>query len=430
MLVSSDNILFPSLHAVANRSDLDFFVPAFNHAFGDDVMWLPNEYDWVDADNSISVMAGGSAAAGVLTGKKSSAHLSGLDKTLIVTSKEITLTSKSGDFTVVYNEEFTTNLYLEAESSTAQFFNMSTKGFDLSKFYFEEHSLIYRTDTSNIVFDLQDEAVISLHSIMDTDPIELSYTNGTYQIVQGASSPIVFADSDAVSDNTNEEGILWADNVMLEMDQIRDIDNTEIDTNINDTFLENIIITKDQQNEVRPFQDILVPEDTAQILTNQNEVLLTENVLESEGISGLSNAENIQDQQSVVRPFEDILVPEDTAQILTNQNEVLLTEDVLASEDISGLSNTENIQDHLPKLSSDHELTNLVSDNIYRGLSELLSSVEDDLIFDQVSNTDLYEAHITTQLEIHNDQTLQKSLHMGTFSDLIFENPFDFYDEI
>jgi len=194
MMVSYENILLPSLHGVANQADLNFFIPTLNGAIGEDLLWLPDRYDFVKAENSTFVMAGGSAAAGLVSGDSSTAYLEGLDKTLLSTSTSLNLSAKNSNFTLIYSEDYTTDIVVTAENSNATVLNISPAQFDISNFEINDDLLQYQSDQTSLIFDLSDGSAISLYSTSGIEPLSITFADGEYVVKIGVETESLFTE--------------------------------------------------------------------------------------------------------------------------------------------------------------------------------------------------------------------------------------------
>ena len=71
MYLSGDDVYIPSITSVETHADFNFFAPTINSLFGEELIWLNNEFDWLKSEDSTIVLNGGNPAVGIAAGTKS-----------------------------------------------------------------------------------------------------------------------------------------------------------------------------------------------------------------------------------------------------------------------------------------------------------------------------------------------------------------------
>jgi len=194
-MIEDQDIFFPSLIGVEDQNDLAFFVSTLNASLSSDFLWLPDSFDFLKANDSLSVMAGGNSAAGVLSGDASKVYVEGLNKVILATSKSLDLKADDGEFSVIYDENQTEDIVINASNSRAQLLNMAEGNLQLEGFRADGEALLYQANNKTITFQLTDDSEIKMFAVDGSEPLTITKDNGQYQIATGQAQQIFVAEN-------------------------------------------------------------------------------------------------------------------------------------------------------------------------------------------------------------------------------------------
>lgn len=336
MILSNDDIFDPSLEAVTSKTDLEFFVPSLNSVLGSEILWLPDNYDWIKSENSVALMVGGNPAAGLFSGEKSKIYFEGLEKTALTTSDSLELQADNGNFTLVYDAKQTHDILITASTSNAQLINLAEEPIQADAFSVEGKFLKYETSQSRILFELDSASEVTLISKNESETILIKQQGGEFQITTGSiEEPLLLTNSSAASELNSTENYLSVGN-----------EDPLLNDQLQTTMLSDTMFSND---------DVDIYSSTARFYDEQN--------------------------------YSDVSLTEDMLEILSSYK-------------------TE------------------------QGINEILSRVDDDIIFDISPETTVaYEFEFQQFSEI-NQNHLDRALNFESFSDLVFDDSLDFYYEI
>ena len=199
MYLSGDDVYIPSITSVETHADFNFFAPTINSLFGEELIWLNNDFDWLKSEDSTIVLNGGNPAVGIAAGVKSFVYTEGLEKTVIAKSSELDVHAINGDLSLVFDDSETDNLMIIAENANVSLIDVSSEGLNLNNFEVRENVLVYDTDEKSITFELNAGSEVNVHTLGDLATLEIVFRENSYQIKNGSDQ--VSLESSGISDN-------------------------------------------------------------------------------------------------------------------------------------------------------------------------------------------------------------------------------------
>ena len=250
MEVNDEDLYLPSISAVQNPDDLNFFVPALNNALPNNVLASNHHGDWVKSENSIAVISGSAPATAVVSGENSVVYAQGIQKQIYSTSKYLQLESESAEVTVLHSRRASPELALQAHTSNIELVDVSNATYDINLFRFDGQKLLYLDDDYQMSIELTGDSTISIYSVAETNELSIESTAGKYTLSDGQTT-VTLGTSDNSNVNTsqlNGENFAYEPNAHI---QPSDDQQTDLNSGANET--ENIADYYDGNNIL--FQD-------------------------------------------------------------------------------------------------------------------------------------------------------------------------------
>ena len=199
MYLSGDDAYIPSITAIETHADFNFFAPTINSLFGEELIWLNNEFDWLKGEDSTVLLNGSNPAVGIVAGSKSLVYTEGLEKTVISKSSELDVHAINGDLSLVFDDNKTENLVIIAENANVSLIDVSSQGIMLDNFEVKENILVYDSNEKTITFELNPGSEVNLHTLENLASVEIVFRENAYHITKGSDQ--LTLESSGVSDN-------------------------------------------------------------------------------------------------------------------------------------------------------------------------------------------------------------------------------------
>ena len=216
IMLSEEDIFLPNIQNVSDKQDFEFFSAALNNSFGENLVWVSSEYDWVTSSEGLFVLNGSSANVGVSNGNSVQLLAAGLENTFLANSKFVEIKSTDGETAIIFDSQTTELMSIETDNADVTIFDMASSAFDLQRFSLDGQSLTYDFGSQSIQFSMGSNTTVELRSVGSIEPTVINYNNETYKITFGDST-VSFSENSG-SFNPEIEAIIEGD--LNEADQI------------------------------------------------------------------------------------------------------------------------------------------------------------------------------------------------------------------
>ena len=187
-MLSEEDIFLPKIQNVFDKRDFEFFSAALNNSFGENLVWVSSEYDWVTSSGGLFVLNGNSANVGVSNGNAVQLHAAGLENTFLANSKFVEIKSTDGEAAIFFDSQTTESMSIETDNADVTIFDMASSTFDLQRFALDGEFLTYDFGSQSIQFSMGSNTTVELRSVVSVEPTVINYSDETFTITFGDSS--------------------------------------------------------------------------------------------------------------------------------------------------------------------------------------------------------------------------------------------------